>query len=194
MNRKSADEVLRIAIGSDHRGVKIKDRLVQNLSAAGFSVADLGTQGDAAVDYPDVAAAVAVQVSDGRMDRGILICGTGIGMSIAANKFAGVRAASCYDEVMVEISRRHNDVNILCLPGDMIGDRPIDDLITMWLKTEFDGGRHDIRIKKITELERPSQPIGDDKRVGGDSIGSTDEQKIVEVQHVGHSGTIRPKS
>lgn len=145
--------LLRIAIGSDHRGVKIKDRLVQSLTADGYPVVDVGTHGDAAVDYPDFAKEVALQVSDGRADRGILICGTGIGMSIAANKFAGVRAASCYDEVMVEISRRHNDVNVLCLPGDMIGDRPIDDLIRMWLNTGFDGGRHAVRIEKINGLE-----------------------------------------
>ncbi|MGB7324237.1 MAG: ribose 5-phosphate isomerase B [Rubripirellula sp.] len=150
--------VLRIAIGSDHRGVKIKDRLVQNLTAAGFPINDVGTHGDAAVDYPDIAQAVAQQVANGEVDRGILICGTGIGMSITANKFAGVRAASCYDEVMVEISRRHNDVNILCLPGDMIGDRPIDDLIRMWLNTEFDGGRHAVRIQKIGNIEQSTKP------------------------------------
>ncbi len=145
--------MLKIAIGSDHRGVKIKDRLVQTLTSAGFPVCDVGTHGDVSVDYPDLAKEVAIQVSDGRADRGILICGTGIGMSIAANKFAGVRAASCYDEVIVEISRRHNDLNVLCLPGDMIGDRPIDDLVLMWLNTEFDGGRHAVRIEKISQLE-----------------------------------------
>ncbi|TWU54628.1 putative sugar phosphate isomerase YwlF [Rubripirellula tenax] len=146
--------MLKIAIGSDHRGVKIKNRLVQNLTAAGFPVCDLGSHGESSVDYPDYAKAVAMQVGSGESDRGILICGTGIGMSIAANKFTGVRAASCYDEVMVEISRRHNDVNVLCLPGDMIGDRPIDDLVLMWLNTEFDGGRHAVRIKKISDIEK----------------------------------------
>ncbi len=150
--------MLRISIASDHRGVHIKARLIQALSAAGFSIFDEGTDSDQSVDYPDFAKHVASKVSRGDVDRGILICGTGIGMSIAANKFPGVRAATCYDEVMVEISRRHNDVNILCLPGDMIGDRSIDDLVLMWLQTEFDGGRHAIRVGKISEIEAKSVP------------------------------------
>ena len=145
--------MLRISIASDHRGIHIKARLVQTLTASGFTVLDEGTDSEQSVDYPDFARIVANKVSQGEVDRGILICGTGIGMSIAANKFAGVRAASCYDEVMVEMSRRHNDVNILCVPGDMIGHRPIDELVLMWLNTDFDGGRHVQRIQKITELE-----------------------------------------
>ena len=146
-----------IAIGSDHRGVHIKNRLVQVLETAGYKVFDEGTNTDEAVDYPDYAKHVANRVSIGDADRGILICGTGIGMSITANKFDGVRAASCYDEVMVEMSRRHNDVNVLCLPGDMIGDRPVDELVLMWLQTEFDGGRHEVRVKKIAEMEKLAQ-------------------------------------
>lgn len=145
--------MLKIAIASDHRGVKIKNRLIQSLTAAGYEVFDQGTDSDQPVDYPDYARVVAEKVSRGDAERGVLICGTGIGMSIAANKFDGVRAASCYDEVMVEMSRRHNDVNVLCLPGDLIGDRPVDDLVKMWLKTEFDGGRHLQRIEKIAVLE-----------------------------------------
>ena len=145
--------MLTIAIGSDHRGVQIKSRLIHALSEAGFTVVDEGTDSDHPVDYPDFAQHVAKKVSSGDADRGILICGTGIGMSITANKFAGVRAASCYDEVMVEMSRRHNDVNILCLPGDLIGDRPIDEMVIMWLQTEFDGGRHQVRVNKIARIE-----------------------------------------
>lgn len=148
--------MLKIAIASDHRGVKIKNRLIQSLNAAGYDAINLGTDSDQPVDYPDFARVVAEQVSRGEAERGILICGTGIGMSITANKYEGVRAASCYDEVMVEMSRRHNDVNVLCLPGDLIGERPIDDMVIMWLKTEFDGGRHLQRIKKIAELESGS--------------------------------------
>ena len=148
-----------IAIGSDHRGVHIKSRLIQALVAAGYTVIDEGTDSDQAVDYPDYAQHVARKVSAGEADRGILICGTGIGMSIVANKFEGVRAASCYDEVMVEMSRRHNDVNVLCLPGDMIGERPIDDLVLMWLNTQFEGGRHDARLRKISEIENPSASV-----------------------------------
>lgn len=145
--------MMNIAIASDHRGVKIKARLVQSLTEAGFAIHDAGTHNEESVDYPDLAKAVAVRVSNGEADRGILICGTGIGMSITANKFCGVRAVSCYDEVMVEISRRHNDANVLCLPGDMIGDRPVDDLVLMWLQTDFDGGRHALRLEKIAKIE-----------------------------------------
>lgn len=144
---------MRIALGSDHRGVHIKAKLVQTLQEKGFEILDEGTFGDASVDYPDFAEAVARRVSQAQADRGILICGTGIGMAITANKFCGVRAAPCYDEVMVEMSRRHNDINVLCLPGDLIGDRSIDDLVLRWIQTEFDGGRHSDRLTKIGRIE-----------------------------------------
>lgn len=146
--------MLTICLGSDHRGVHIKARLIQALSAAGFEIIDAGTDSDDSVDYPDYARHVADKVSRGVAQRGILICGTGIGMAIAANKFKGVRAAACYDEVMVEMSRRHNDVNVLCLPGDLIGERPVDELVLMWLQTEFDGGRHASRVQKIDDIEK----------------------------------------
>ncbi|MFK8113197.1 MAG: ribose 5-phosphate isomerase B [Rubripirellula sp.] len=149
---------MKISIASDHRGVQIKARLVQSLTAAGFHVTDEGTHSEDAVDYPDYAKRVARKVTEQDVDRGILICGTGIGMCITANKFTGVRAASCYDEVMVEMSRRHNDVNVLCLPGDLIGDRPVDEMVLMWLQTEFDGGRHDVRVKKISGIEQSEHP------------------------------------
>lgn len=145
--------MLKVTIASDHRGVHIKDRLIQALEAHSFKVSNEGTDSEKSVDYPDYAQNVAKKVSRGEADRGILICGTGIGMAITANKFPNVRAASCYDEVMVEMSRRHNDVNVLCLPGDMIGDRPIDELVLMWMNTKFDGGRHADRVKKISEIE-----------------------------------------
>ncbi len=146
--------MLRISFASDHRGVAIKARMIQKLVECGFEVYDEGTNTDEACDYPDFAMIVAKKVSCGQVDRGILICGTGIGMAIAANKFPGVRAAPCYDQVMVELSRKHNDVNVLCLPGDLIGDRPIDDLVLMWLRTEFEGGRHGRRVEKIQALEK----------------------------------------
>ncbi len=145
--------MLRVSIASDHRGVAIKGRLVQRLLDAGFEVTDEGTHGEEAVDYPDYATVVAEKIGNGSVDRGILICGTGIGMAITANKFPGVRAASCYDEMMIELSRKHNDLNVLCLPGDLIGERPIDDLVLMWLRTDFEGGRHGRRIEKISEIE-----------------------------------------
>jgi ribose 5-phosphate isomerase B len=144
---------MRISIGSDHRGVHIKARLLTSLAAGGHQVSDMGTDCDQSVDYPDFAAAVCHMVAAGECDRGILICGTGIGMAIAANKFRGVRAANCYDEVMAEMCRRHNNVNVLCLPGDLIGDRPIDDLVHLWLNTEFEAGRHSRRLEKIARIE-----------------------------------------
>ena len=146
--------MLRISLGSDHRGIAIRPRLLQTLQSNGYECFDEGTFTAKACDYPDVAATVARKVSSGQVDRGILICGTGIGMAITANKFPGVRAATCYEKVMVEMARRHNDVNILCLPGDMIGERPIDELVLLWLRTEFEGGRHATRIEKIQQLEQ----------------------------------------
>lgn len=157
---------MRISLGSDHRGVQIKARLIQSLQANSYEVMDEGTSGDSSVDYPDFAEAVARRVSSGQADRGILICGTGIGMAITANKFVGVRAAPCYDEVMVEMSRRHNDVNVLCLPGDLIGERSIDDLVIRWLQTDFDGGRHADRLAKIAKIEQ--QKCADQQRASGD--------------------------
>lgn len=145
---------MRIAIGSDHRGVHIKAKLVANLLAAGHEVCDVGAHGDQSVDYPDFAKLVCDRLASCESDRGILICGTGIGMAITANKFPGIRAANCFDEVMAEMCRRHNDVNVLCLPGDLIGNRPIDDLVRIWLTTEFEAGRHERRVTKIVDIER----------------------------------------
>jgi ribose 5-phosphate isomerase B len=165
--------MLKVTIASDHRGVHIKDRLIQALQAHEFTVSDEGTDSEKSVDYPDYAQQVARKVSSGEADRGILICGTGIGMAITANKFPRVRAASCYDEVMVEMSRRHNDVNILCLPGDMIGDRTIDELVLMWLNTKFDGGRHADRVKKISEIESHSCNEPDKDKISLDPSASS---------------------
>ena len=145
---------MRIAIGSDHRGWQVKARLVKMLQDAGHEVFDLGTNSADSVDYPDIASAVSSRVSAGDVERGILICGTGIGMSISANKFSGVRAATCQDAFVAEMSRRHNDVNVLCLGGDLLGERLLDDLVGIWLKTEFEGWRHGRRIDKIGQLER----------------------------------------
>ena len=145
---------MRIAIGSDHRGVHIKAKLVANLQSAGHDVCDVGAHGDQSVDYPDFAQMVCNRLANKESDRGILMCGTGIGMAITANKFPGIRAANCFDEVMAEMCRRHNDVNVLCLPGDLIGNRPIDDLVRIWLTTEFEAGRHARRVSKIADIER----------------------------------------
>jgi ribose 5-phosphate isomerase B len=145
---------MRIAVGSDHRGVSMRAKVVEVLAKLDMDVVDMGADDDGSVDYPDIAAAVARQVSDGEVDRGILICGTGLGMAIAANKFPGVRAAPCHDYMTTEMSRRHNDLNVLCLSGDILGERLVASLVEIWLKTEFEGGRHQRRIEKIAELER----------------------------------------
>lgn len=145
---------MRIAVGADHRGFSIHNKVVDLLQKLGHDVLDMGTYGDDPVDYPDVAAAVARLVSEGDVQRGILICGTGIGMCIAANKFPSVRAAPCHDDLTAEMSRRHNDLNVLCLSADMLGERLIDRMIEIWLSTPFEGGRHARRVEKIVALER----------------------------------------
>jgi ribose 5-phosphate isomerase B len=148
---------MRIAVGSDHRGLMMRSRIVDLLRQLEQEVVDVGTFDDDSVDYPDVAAAVAGRVSSGEVERGILICGTGLGMCIVANKFLGVRAAPCHDDLTAELSRRHNDLNVLCLSGDMLGDRLVDRMVTIWLKTEFEGGRHARRVQKIADLEQPGR-------------------------------------
>ena len=144
---------MRIAIGSDHRGVTSRSRLVGLLERMGHEIVDCGSFGDEAVDYPDVAAEVARRVADGAVERGILLCCTGVGMAIAANKVAGVRAATCHDEVTAEMSRRHNDLNVLCLSAELIGPEVQDKIIRTWLATPFEGGRHARRVDKIAALE-----------------------------------------
>jgi ribose 5-phosphate isomerase B len=145
---------MRIAVGCDHRGVNVKQRVLELLKTFGQDAIDLGTTDHEEVDYPDVAAAVASKVSTGEVDRGVLICGTGLGVCIVANKFPGVRAAPCHDELAVEIARRHNDLNVLCLSGEILGERNVDRLVELWLRTDFDGGRHARRVQKILDFER----------------------------------------
>ena len=144
---------MRIAIGSDHRGFTVKARIIQLMQCLEHEVFDAGPQNPASVDYPDIAAIVARRVAAGQADRGILVCGTGIGMCIAANKVAGVRAGTCHDDLTAEMSRRHNDLNVLCLSADMLGEKLIDRMVEIWLKTEFEGGRHARRVEKIGKLE-----------------------------------------
>lgn len=145
---------MKIGIASDHRGVQLKARLTQLLQSLDCDVHDFGPFEAQSVDYPDFAAQVAREVSNGHMQRGILICGTGIGMCIAANKFAGVRAAPCHDSVTAEYSRMHNDANVICLSADQLSDQLADQVIRIWLKTPFEEGRHARRLQKIAELER----------------------------------------
>jgi len=145
---------MRIAVASDHRGVDLKRVVIAKLQSLGHEVTDHGADDAQSVDYPDFASIVASEVSKNASDRGVLICGTGIGMAIAANKYPGVRAAPCNDEVTAEISRRHNDLNVLCLSADLISARVAERMIEVWSQTEFEGGRHARRLDKITDLEK----------------------------------------
>jgi ribose 5-phosphate isomerase B len=145
---------MRIAVGSDHRGFSIRANIIELVRRLGHEPIDAGTFSPDAIDYPDIAADVAHRISRGEVDRGILICGTGIGMCIAANKVPGVRAAPCHDDLTAELSRRHNDANVLCLSADLLGEKLIDRMIEIWLSTPFEGGRHARRVEKITALEK----------------------------------------
>ena len=145
---------MRIAIGSDHRGCAVKAKIVELVRRLGHDVSDEGSHGSESVDYPDIAAIVGRKVNVGEVERGILICGTGIGMCIAANKFPGVRAAPCHDDLTAELSRRHNDLNVLCLSADLLGEKLIDRMVEIWLNTPFEAGRHARRIEKISGLEK----------------------------------------
>ncbi|GAB4145439.1 MAG: ribose 5-phosphate isomerase B [Planctomycetaceae bacterium] len=144
---------MKIAVASDHRGYELKEKVLSQLEELGHEPLDYGPNGQESVDYPDYAAKVAKSISKGEIDRGILICGTGIGMCITANKFRGVRAAACHDDLTAKMSRLHNDSNVLCLSGDLLGDRLVNRMIEIWVTTEFEGGRHQRRLEKIGEYE-----------------------------------------
>ena len=144
---------MKIAIGSDHRGFALKRHLAAMLKGEGHDVVDLGCSGQETADYPDYAFPVAEMVASCSADRGILICGSGIGMSIAANKVKGVRAALCSTVEEASLTRRHNDSNVLALPERGIDDPCIDELVRVWLTTPFEGGRHLRRVEKIREYE-----------------------------------------
>ena len=145
---------MKIAIGSDHRGYDLRRTLVEFLQSERYEIEEFGSVDQGIVDYPDVAVDVVNKVFQCAADRGILICGTGIGMCVVANKFPGIRAAACSNDVIAELSRLHNDANILCLSGDMLGDRTGVSLVKKWLETKFEGGRHQARIDKIREIEK----------------------------------------
>jgi ribose 5-phosphate isomerase B len=144
---------MKIAVASDHRGFNIKDRILSQVTELHHEAQDLGPSNSEICDYPDFGAKAAQAVSDGTVDRAILICGSGIGMCIIANKFKGVRAALCHDDLSAEMSRRHNDANVMCLSADLLGERLASRMIELWLSTPFEGGRHARRIAKIAEYE-----------------------------------------
>jgi ribose 5-phosphate isomerase B len=152
---------MKIAIGSDHRGFDAKRHLVSLLQQLGHEVLDVGPEGRDSVDYPDYAFQVAQAVSEGKVDRGVLICGTGIGMCIAANKVHGVRAAPCHDSITAEMSRRHNDANVLCLSADLLSEELMERMLRIWLDTAFEGGRHARRVGKIVRFEGGADKNGD---------------------------------
>ena len=143
-----------IAIGCDHGGVELKDFLVGFLRAQGATVSDCGTQGHESVDYPDYGRDVSARVSHGCAERGILICTSGIGMSIVANKFPGVRAALVFDLDAARASREHNDANVLVLSGAKTAAALAEQIVAIWLATPFAGGRHQRRVDKISQLEQ----------------------------------------
>jgi ribose 5-phosphate isomerase B len=146
---------VKLAIGCDHGGFELKEEILKFLrTVSNIQVSDFGPGGKASVDYPDFGAKVSGAVSKGVMDRGILICGTGIGMSIVANRFPGVRAALCHDHFTAQMSREHNDANLLVMGERVIGKGVALEIVKTWLDTEFAGGRHQKRLDKITDIEK----------------------------------------
>lgn len=144
---------MNIAIASDHAGLDLKTRIIEYLQDHRHDVVDFGASSHESVDYPDFGIPVAEAVSEGRIERGILICGTGVGMSIVANKFPKIRAALCSDPTTAEVSRKHNNANILVLGQRVIEVEKALDVVNLWLTTDFEGGRHLRRLKKIEKIE-----------------------------------------
>jgi ribose 5-phosphate isomerase B len=146
---------VKLAIGCDHGGFELKEEILKFLkTVANIKVSDLGPAGKESVDYPDYGAKVSEAVSSGATDRGILICGTGIGMSIVANRYPNVRAALCHDHFTAQMSREHNDANILVMGERVIGKGVALEIVKTWLDTAFAGGRHRKRLDKITDIEK----------------------------------------
>ena len=144
---------MKIAVGSDHAGLALKNEIKKTLADAGVSVEDLGTQSSESTDYPDYARAVGEAVASGRADSGVLVCGSGIGMGIAANKIAGVRAAVCHNPLTARLAREHNDANVLCLGARLLETETAQQMVREWLAARFEGGRHARRVEKIRALE-----------------------------------------
>ena len=145
---------MKIAIACDHRGYEVKELVKSLLQRAGHEVVDFGTNEAKSCDYPDYAVPASLAVAKRQVERAILVCGSGIGMSITANKIPGIRAALCHDELTAKMSRQHNDANILCLPAMLVNDPLINRIVENWLTTEFGGGRHDRRVRKMMEAEK----------------------------------------
>jgi len=145
---------LHIVIGSDHAGFQLKRALIEHLVEKGYDVNDVGTADEEPVDYPDFAAKVGQLIEQGAQDKGILICGTGLGVAICANKFMGVRAVTANDPELARLSREHNDANVLALGARFVEPQAAREIVDIWLATVFEGGRHQHRLDKISTLER----------------------------------------
>ena len=143
-----------IGIASDHAGFPLKEFLKELLIKWGYQVLDMGCESKDSVDYPDYAYALSKKVAEGKIPQGILVCGTGIGMCITANKVKGVRAAVCWDEYTAQVARTHNDSNILCLGGRVLSFEEAERILKIWIEENFQGGRHERRVRKILEIER----------------------------------------
>ncbi len=162
---------MRIALAADHRGHAAKEKIAVLLHEQGHEVLDMGTNSGKSCDYPDLAYPAAKAVADQHADRAILICGSGIGMDICANKVPLVRAALCHDELTAQMCRRHNNSNVLCLASDVLGEELMRRIVSSWLTTEFEGGgRHDRRVRKITWIEQGNDPAtyNDDNSLADD--------------------------
>jgi len=149
---------MKIVVGSDHRGFEAKQRIKAIIAQLGHECLDVGTNDNNPVDYPDTAYLAAMAVANKQADRAILVCGTGLGMSITANKVRGIRAALCHDELTAQISRHHNDANVLCISGDLVGEVLLRKMVQIWLDTDFSGGRHLRRVQKIAAIEDGKDP------------------------------------
>jgi ribose 5-phosphate isomerase B len=141
----------RIAIASDHAGFSLKEILRAELAEQGYEVRDLGTYGEESVDYPDFAEAVAMAIKNGDAERGVLVCGTGIGIAMAANRFAWVRAGVCHDATSARLTRAHNDANVIAMGARLIGSETAKDCLRVFLETAYEGGRHDRRVGKLSK-------------------------------------------
>jgi len=149
---------MKIALGADHAGFELKEKIKRYLVEKGMIVEDHGTNSAQSVDYPDYAFFVAEQVAIGKAEYGILVCGSGIGMSIAANKVHGIRAAHVTSDIEAQLSREHNDANVLAIGGRVLDENTAQKIVDRWLSTEFAGGRHQQRVDKIMAIEREESP------------------------------------
>ena len=143
----------KIIIGCDHGGFELKNEIIAHLSKKGIEVTDMGTYSTDSCNYPDYARAVCKKIQSGEFERGILVCGTGIGISIAANKHNGIRAACCSDTFSARMTRMHNDANVLCMGGRVVGPGLACDMVDLFIDTEFEGGRHQARVDLLTDIE-----------------------------------------